>query len=167
MTPAPPPSLTPPPSGYAEWLVDLKTRIHTAQQRAALAVNRELVGLYWQIGHDILARQSKEGWGAKVIERLAHDLRTAFPDMKGFSRANLMYMRAFAQAWPSDDIVQQAVGQMPWGHNLVLLTKNKDPQLRLAHAKRAIQHGWSRTMLTILELRGVYREADAIEGANG
>ena len=98
MTSAPPPSLTPPPSGYAEWLVDLKTRIHGAQQRAALAVNRELVGLYWQIGHDILARQSKEGWGAKVIERLAHDLRTAFPDMKGFSRANLMYMRAFAQA---------------------------------------------------------------------
>ena len=166
MTPAPPPSLTPP-CGYPERLDDLKTRIHTAQQRAALAVNRELVGLYWQIGHDILARQSKEGWGAKVIERLAHDLRTAFPDMKGFSRANLMYMRAFAQAWPSDDIVQQAVGQMPWGHNLVLLTKLKDPQLRLAYAKRAIQHGWSRTMLTILELRGVYREADAIEGANG
>ena len=163
MTSAPPPSLTPPPSGYAEWLVDLKTRIHTAQQRAALAVNRELVGLYWQIGHDILARQSKEGWGAKVIERLAHDLRTAFPDMKGFSRANLMYMRAFAQAWPSDDIVQQAVGQMPWGHNLVLLTKLKDPQLRLAYAKRAIQHGWSRTMLTIhIETRLLEREGKAL-----
>jgi predicted nuclease of restriction endonuclease-like (RecB) superfamily len=75
---------------------DLKTRIHTAQQRAALAVNRELVLLYWQIGRDILERQTKEGWGAKVIERLAHDLRTAFPNMKGFSRTNLIYMRAFA-----------------------------------------------------------------------
>ena len=87
-----PASLAPPPEGYADWLADLKGRIHTAQQRATLAVNRELVLLYWQIGRDILARQ---GWGAKVIERLAHDLRTALPEMKGFSRANLMYMRPF------------------------------------------------------------------------
>ena len=116
-----PPALTPPPAGYADWLAELKTRIHTAQQRAALAVNRELVGLYWQIGRDILERQAQQVWGAKVIERLAHDLRTAFPDMKGFSRANLMYMRAFAEAWPSPEIVQQAVGQLPWGHHLVLL----------------------------------------------
>ena len=82
-----PVSLTPTPEGYADWLVDLKTRIHTAQQRAALAVNRELVLLYWQIGRDILARQASQGWGAKVIERLAHDLRTAFPEMKGFFAA--------------------------------------------------------------------------------
>lgn len=78
--------------------------------------NRELVLLYWQIGRDILERQAQQGWGAKVIERLAHDLRTSFPEMKGFSRANLMYMRAFAEAWPDAAIVQQAVGQLPWGH---------------------------------------------------
>ena len=77
-----PVSLTPPPQGYAEWLAELKTRIHTTQQRATLAVNRELVLLYWQIGLDILARQAEQGWGAKVIQRLAHDLRTAFPQMK-------------------------------------------------------------------------------------
>ena len=118
-------ALIEPPSGYADWLAELKTRIHTAQQRAALAVNRELVLLYWQIGHDILERQAKQGWGAKVIERLAHDLRTAVPGMKGFSRANLMYMRAFAGAWPDAEIVQQPVGQLPWGHNLVLLTRLK------------------------------------------
>jgi len=106
--------LIPAPGGYAEWLIDLKSRIHTAQQRAALAVNRELVLLYWQIGRDILTRQAEQGWGAKVIERLAHDLKTAFPEMKGFSRANLMYMRAFADAWPADEIVQQAVGQLPF-----------------------------------------------------
>ena len=70
------------------------------------------------------------GLGAKVIERLAHDLRVAFPDMKGFSRANLMYMRAFAGAWPEAEMVQQAVGQLPWGHNLVLLARLKDPALR-------------------------------------
>ena len=99
---APPPGLpaglSPQPEGYADWLADLKGRIHTAQQHATRAVNLELVGLYWQIGGDILARQHAQGWGAKVIDRLAHDLRTAFPDMKGFSRANLMYMRAFAEA---------------------------------------------------------------------
>jgi len=127
--------LIPPPEGYADWLADLKGRIHTAQQRATLAVNRELVLLYWHIGRDILARQATQGWGAKVIERLAHDLRTAFPEMKGFSRANLMYMRAFAEAWPDAAIVQQAVGQLPWGHNLVLLSRLRDPQQRLAYAQ--------------------------------
>lgn len=84
-----PPALTATPTGHADWLAELKTRIHTAQQRATLAVNRELVLLYWQIGRDILERQAQQGWGAKVIEHLAHDLRTAFPDMKGFSSRNL------------------------------------------------------------------------------
>ena len=156
-------SLTPAPAGYADWLAELKTRIHTAQQRAALAVNRELVLLYWQIGRDILVRQAEQGWGAKVIERLAHDLRTAFPQMKGFSRANLMYMRAFAQAWPSDEFVQQPVGQLPWGHNLVLLTKLKQPAQRLAYAQAAIENGWSRNVLTIhIETRLLERRGQAV-----
>lgn len=122
------------PEGYADWLSSLKNQIQQTQQRATLAVNRELVALYWHIGQDILQRQAQQGWGAKVIERLAHDLKTAFPDMKGFSRANLMYMRAFAQAWPDAAIVQQAVGQLPWGHNLLLLSKLKAPEQRLAFA---------------------------------
>jgi predicted nuclease of restriction endonuclease-like (RecB) superfamily len=158
-----PPSLTPPPVGYADWLADLKNRIHSAQQRATLAVNRELVALYWQIGRDILTRQAQQGWGAKVIDRLAHDLRTAFPDMKGFSRANLMYMRAFAEAWPDAEIVQQAVGQLPWGHNVVLLTRLKDPQQRLAYAQGAIEHGWSRNVLNIhIETRRLERSGKAV-----
>lgn len=144
-----PVSLIQPPDGYADWLVELKGRIHSAQQRATLAVNRELVLLYWQIGRDILTRQAEQGWGAKVIDRLAHDLRTAFPEMKGFSRANLMYMRAFAEAWPDSVIVQQAVGQLPWGHNLVLLARLKQPEQRLAYARAAIEHGWSRNVLNI------------------
>lgn len=158
-----PASLTTPPEGYREWLADLKSRIHNAQQRTTLAVNRELVQLYWQIGNDILARQAQQGWGAKVIERLAHDLRTAFPEMKGFSRANLMYMRAFAEAWPDAAIVQQAVGQLPWGHNLVLLTKLKDPQQRLAYAQSATAHGWSRNVLNIhIETRLLERSGAAV-----
>ena len=157
------PEITPIPPEYAAWLAELKTRIHTAQQRATLAVNRELVLLYWQIGSDILDRQNREGWGAKVIERLAQDLRSAFPDMKGFSRANLMYMRAFAEAWPDEAILQQAVGQLPWGHNLVLLTKLKTPDQRLAYAQRAIQHGWSRNVLNIhIERRLLEREGKAV-----
>ena len=156
-------SLTPPPAGYADWLLDLKSRIHTSQQRATLAVNRELVLLYWQIGRDILTRQAQQGWGAKVIERLAHDLREAFPEMKGFSRANLMYMRSFAENWPDAAIVQQAVGQLPWGHNLVLLTKLKAPAERLAYAQSAIQHGWSRNMLNIhIETRLLERTGNAV-----
>jgi predicted nuclease of restriction endonuclease-like (RecB) superfamily len=144
-----PPSLTTPPDGYSDWLTDLKERIHHAQQRASLAVNRELIQLYWQIGQDILQRQAEQGWGAKVIERLAHDLRTAFPDMKGFSRSNLMYMRAFAEAWPDAEIVQQAVGQLPWGHNLVLLSKLKDRAQRLAYAQATLEHNWSRNVLVM------------------
>jgi predicted nuclease of restriction endonuclease-like (RecB) superfamily len=115
-----------PPIGYIDWLSELKIKIHNAQQRATLAVNNELVLLYWQIGNEILTRQEKQGWGAKVIERLAHDLRTAFPEMKGFSRTNLIYMRSFAEGWPDEQIVQQLVGKLPWGHNLVLLCKTKN-----------------------------------------
>ncbi len=151
------------PEGYADWLAELKTRIHCAQQRATLAVNRHLVLLYWQIGRDILTRQAEQGWGAKVIDRLAHDLRTAFPEMKGFSRANLMYMRAFAEAWPDEQIVQQAVGQLPWGHNLVLLTRLKQPEQRLAYARATIEHGWSRNVLNIhIETRLLERTGKAV-----
>ena len=156
------PEIVPLPADYGAWLAELKALIHTAQQRASLAVNREMVLLYWQIGRDILARQDREGWGAKVIERLAQDLRNAFPNMKGFSRANLMYMRAFADAWPAGEIVQQAVGQLPWGHNLVLLTKLKSPEQRLNYAQRAIDHGWSRNVLAIhIERRSLEREGKA------
>jgi predicted nuclease of restriction endonuclease-like (RecB) superfamily len=156
-------SLFPAPEGYALWLADLKSRIHTAQQRAALTVNRELIALYWGIGRDILRRQAEQGWGAKVIERLSHDLRTAFPSMKGLSPRNLKYMRAFAEAWPDTEIVQQAVAQLPWGHNLVLLTSLKEPQMRLAYAQAAIEHGWSRDVLNIhIETRRLERSGKAV-----
>ncbi len=151
------------PQQYTDWLNDLKQRIHTAQQRSILQVNKELLLLYWQIGQDILSRQHEQGWGAKVIERLAHDLRTAFPQMKGFSRANLMYMRAFAQAWQDEAIVQQVVGQLPWGHNLVLLTKLKEPKERLFYAQKVIEHNWSRNVMVMqIETRLIERQGKAI-----
>ena len=111
------------PADYAQWLSSLKTRISGAQQRAALAVNQELVQLYHHIGSEILERQTRQGWGAKVIDRLASDLREAFPEMKGFSSRNLKYMKFFAQQCPSGLIGQQAAAQLPWFHLVTLLTK--------------------------------------------
>lgn len=144
-----PASLTDAPPDYAEWLAGLKSRIHSAQQRATQAVNRELVLLYWQIGRDILARQSAQGWGAKVIDRLAHDLLVAFPDMQGFSARNLKYMRAFAQAWPDVDFVQGVLAQLPWYHQLALLDKLQTEDDRRWYAANALQHNWSRNVLVI------------------
>tara|TARA_B110000211_G_scaffold61758_1_gene70073 strand:- start:5919 stop:6959 length:1041 start_codon:yes stop_codon:yes gene_type:complete len=137
------------PPQYTDWLIELKQRIHTAQQRASLRVNQELVLLYWQIGQDILTRQAQQGWGAKVIERLAHDLRTAFPKMKGFSPRNLKYMRTFAEAWPDLEFVQQAVAQLPWGHNLVLLDKFNNTEMRTWYAQKTIENNWSRNVLVM------------------
>ena len=132
---------------YATWLADLKQRIQSAQQRAALSVNRELVLLYWQIGKEILERQQTQRWGAKVIEQLAKDLTAAFPEMKGFSRRNLLYMRSFAEEWPNHEFVQQAVAQLPWGQNLLLLTKLKTREEREWYAAKAIENGWSRNVM--------------------
>ncbi len=135
------------PDSYGRFLADLKGRIRAAQLRASLAVNRELVLLYWQMGREILDRQGREKWGAKVIDRLAGDLKRAFPEMKGFSPRNLKYMRAFGEAWPDEAIVQQLVAQIPWGHNVRLLDLVKSPEDRIWYAKATIQHGWSRNVL--------------------
>ena len=105
------------PADYPQFLTEIKARIAAARTRAVLAVNSELINLYWEIGHEILERQGREGWGAKIIDRLAADLRREFPDMTGLSLRNLRYMRAFAQAWPAEDpsaIVQQPAAQLPW-----------------------------------------------------
>ncbi len=122
---------TPLPTGYAELLDSLKSRIRQAQVRAALSVNRELVLLYWHIGRDILQRQIQEGWGARVIDRLAQDLGREFPEMKGVSPRNLKYMRALAEAWTDEHIVQEVLAQITWYHNITLLEKVKDPADRL------------------------------------
>jgi len=102
------------------------------------------------IGYDILNRQKAQGWGTKVIEQLSQDLKLAFQELKGFSRFNLLYMRSFAEQWPtfsSDPDVQQAVGQIPWGHNLVILSKVKDAKTRLAYIDLIKIHGWTPNVL--------------------
>lgn len=113
-------------NGICKAAARLKQKIKSDQIRALLAVNQELVLVYWQKGREILLRQERESWGAKVIDRLSADLKTAFPEMKGFSPRNLKYMRAFAEAWPEEAIVQQLVAQIPWGHNVRILDYVKD-----------------------------------------
>lgn len=137
------------PTDYATWLADLKTQIRSARLQASLAVNRELVLLYWRMGREILERQDTQGWGAKVIEQLAKDLRAEFPDMRGLSPRNMKYMRAFAEAWPVETFVQQAAAQIPWFHNCTILDKLKDRATREWYIRKTIENGWSRSVLEL------------------
>jgi len=132
---------------YEYFLHELKERIRHSQVQAALSVNRELVLLYWQIGRDILIRQQLKGWGAKIIDRLAVDLRHAFPDIKGFSSRNLNYMRQFAEAYSDKEFVQQVVAQIPWGHNVRILDTVKEFREREWYIRQTLQNGWSRDVL--------------------
>ena len=194
------------PTTYAPLLADLKARVRASQVKAAVSVNQELILLYWHIGREILRAQKAEGWGAKVVERLAKDLAAEFPEMGGFSRANLLFMRSFYAAWEpieivqhpvsklSSEIVPQAVTQMAkakvqqpvasivsqpvrqfedeppepltrlsWSANLSLLHKLKDPAARLWYARKAVEHGWSRAVLTVqIESRLHERSGKAI-----
>lgn len=152
---------SPIPENYDDFLRDLKERIRSAQVRAALSVNRELVLLYWQLGQDILTRQRQQGWGAKVITKLSKDLRQAFPEMKGFSRTNLLYMRAFAEAYPDEQIVQGVLGQITWYHNIALLDKLKSLEERLWYAQKTVEHGWSRNVLVHQIETGLHRRLGA------
>lgn len=152
-----------PPDAYAVFLSSLKDRIRSAQVKAALAVNQELLLLYWQIGTEILQRQDKEGWGRKVVTQLAQDLKREFPNMKGLSRTNLLYMRAFAKAYPDQEFVQQLVGQIPWGHNVRLLDKVKDAKERRWYIQQTITNGWSRDVLEMQIESSLYqRQGDAV-----
>jgi predicted nuclease of restriction endonuclease-like (RecB) superfamily len=151
------------PDDYPVFLKDLKQRIRGAQVRAALSVNYELVKLYWEIGRDIRARQQEQGWGTKVIEQLAKDLMKTFPDITGFSSRNLKYMRSFAEAYPDEQIVQQVVALIPWGHNLRLLETVKDAQERIWYAKQTIHCGWSRNVMSHQIESGLYhRQGNAL-----
>jgi predicted nuclease of restriction endonuclease-like (RecB) superfamily len=148
---------------YAEFIETLKTDIQNSQIKAALAVNRELVLLYWRIGGGILAKQKELGWGAKVVEQFSRNLRLAFPSMKGFSPRNLKYMRALAENYADAEFVQQLVAQIPWGHNVRVLDKVKDQTEREFYIRKTIENGWSRDVLEInIETHLYHRQGKAI-----
>lgn len=136
------------PTNYQSFIEDLKARITSARLKAGLAVNKELILLYWHIGKQILERQEKEGWGAKVIKQISIDLRVEFPEMKGFSPRNLVYMQTFARTYSDIEFTQQVAAQIPWFHHCVLLDKVKSHQERVWYVHKTIENGWSRNVLT-------------------
>lgn len=134
---------------YNRFLADLKNRVAASRYKAALSVNKELILLYHHIGLQILEVQGKQGWGTKVIEQLSRDLRSEFPDMKGFSPQNLKYMRKFAEEYKAEEIGQQAVDQIPWGHIVTLIYAISGKTERHFYIKRTLQNGWSRNVLSM------------------
>lgn len=148
---------------YTQFLSDLKERVASSRYKAALSVNRELVLLYHHIGTQILQAQATQGWGAKVIDRLSKDLRFEFSEMKEFSTRNLKYMRKFAQKYPDIQFVQEVLAQLTWYHNVALLDKISDKQIRLFYTKCAIEYGWSRHIIVMqMELSLHKRQGKAI-----
>ncbi len=135
------------PGWYPGLLESVVLRVAQGRGRAIAAVNQELVATYWAVGRDILDRQSEQGWGARVIDRLSADLQQRFPGIRGFSPRNLKYMRALAQVWPESAIVQPPVAQLPWAHHVVLLDRLRDSQDRRWYAAAALENGWSRNVL--------------------
>jgi predicted nuclease of restriction endonuclease-like (RecB) superfamily len=153
------------PKDYPRFLRDLKERIRAAQVKAVLSVNREMIALYWDLGRQVVERQKLGRWGARIIDQISRDIRAAFPGIKGFSRSNIHYMRAFYLAWTTDgpivqrpvgqlsesttgaSICPQAVGELPWGQNIVLIDHLQTTQERLWYARQTLEHGWSRPVL--------------------
>ena len=135
------------PDSYSVFLGNLKERIQQERLKVVLSANAALVMMYWDIGRSILQKQNNEGWGAKVIDRLSLVLKYAFPEMSGFSPRNLKYMRKFAESWPDRGIVQEVLAQITWYHNLALLEKVKEPELRVWYARQTFENGWSRNVL--------------------
>ncbi len=147
------------PEGYGDFLKSLKQRIKETQLKAAISANRELVLLYWDIGQQILERQDKEGWGAKIIDKLASDLKHEFPDMKGFSPRNLKYMRTFAKNYPDREFVQAVLAQITWYHNIAIFEKIKEIKEREWYIHKTIENGWSRDILVLqIESRLYHRQ---------
>lgn len=135
------------PDGYSQTLEALKGRVREARIQAQRNVNTELIQLYWSIGREVLVRQDQQGWGSRVISRLAGDLRAEFPDMKGFSPRNLQYMTTFARQWGAGPIAPQAVAQLPWGHIRTIIDKSLTPAARAWYTSAAVEYGWSRNVL--------------------
>lgn len=132
---------------YPAFLAEVKARIRSAQYAALRAVNKELVGLYWDIGRLIVERQQDAGHGAAIAERLADDLRDAFPGVGGFSRRNVFYMREFFLLYRDDVKVQPLVAQVGWSHNLIILQRCKDPQEREFYLRMTRKFGWTKNVL--------------------
>ena len=121
---------------YSDFLKRVKEKILSSQVKAAVSVNQELISLYWEIGSALVQKQKEEGWGAKAIEKLAKDLRFSFSNMKGFSLTNIKYMAQFSKIYPDFLNSQQIVGQIPWGHNILIIQRIRTLEERLWYVKK-------------------------------
>jgi len=135
------------PGDYSRLLSEIKERIRSAQYAALKVVNKELVGLYWDIGKKIVARQNAEGWGKSVVERLSADLQREFPGVGGFSAQNLWYLRQFYQEYQDALNLQPLVGEIGWSHNLVIIGRCKEPLEREFYLRMTRKFGWSKNVL--------------------
>jgi predicted nuclease of restriction endonuclease-like (RecB) superfamily len=137
---------------YKKWITELKTKIRQVQLKAAVAVNQQLLIFYWELGIDIVEKQKLTIWGESFLKQLSRDLMAEFPAIKGFSERNLKYIRQWILFWTGNAAIgQQPVAQLtqiPWGHNLVIITKCKSTTEGLYYVKNTLQHGWSRSVLT-------------------
>jgi len=137
-------------SEYIEWLAGLKKKIKSTQIKAALSANREVIELYWDIGNELYEKQEKQGWGNSIVDNLEKDLIAEFPDIKGFSRRNLFYMKGFYSFYKSDfEKVQQLVAQIPWGHNVLIISKSKSLEESIFYLTETMKNGWSRSILNL------------------
>lgn len=132
---------------YAKIFNELKKDVRASQLRAMRSVNTELIMLYHRIGTYILNLQKTQGWGSKVIDQLSKDLKSTFPEMKGFSVRNLKYMRKFAVEYPDIEKVQEILAQISWYHNLTLLDKIDNKEIRIFYAKQSAENKWSRDVM--------------------
>jgi predicted nuclease of restriction endonuclease-like (RecB) superfamily len=146
---------------YKAWIADIKTRVRSAQIKAAVKVNIELLMLYWKLGAEIIEKQKKAKWGAGLIDQLSKDLSTEFPDMKGFSRSNLKYMKQWVEFYSKVKAIgQQLVGQItqiPWGHNIAIISKCKTVKEALYYVQNTSVHNWSRSVLVHQIENGLYK----------
>ena len=143
------PNLSEMSDSYLDFIEAIKKEIENQRLKVVLNANSSMICLYWNIGKAILQKQEEEGWGAKVIDRMAKDLKDAFPDMSGFSPRNIKYMRKFAECWPDFEIVQRVVAQIPWRTNRMLLDKLDTQEERIWYAHKTIENGWSSTILDL------------------
>lgn len=134
---------------YLKFIEEVKSEIQKQRISVVLNANSSMICLYWNIGRSILKKQEEEGWGAKIIDRMARDLKDAFPEMSGFSPRNIKYMRKFAESWPDFEIVQRVVAQIPWRTNISLMDKLKDEESRIWYAYKVIENGWSKAILDL------------------
>ncbi len=136
---------------YINWVNELKNLIQKTQIKAAISVNRELLKLYWTIGKSISGKVNKANWGSSVVEELSKDLKTEFPNQKGFSRSNLFSMKKWFEFYSQSKIdiekIQQLVGQIPWRHNVVIISKSKNIDEAIFYSKKKIENNWSRSFL--------------------